>query len=303
MEGPIFGIKKENQSADHGRFVIEPLPRGWGHTLGISLRRVLLSGLPGAAVVSVRVSGMKHQFSTLKGVKEDGVDLLLNIKQIRVAYDGDKPAKLTLSVKGKKEVLAGDIKTPATVRIANPELVIAHLADSKSKLDIELQVEGGVGYQVAEESENQQIDQVLLDADFSPVRRIAYKIEETRVGRETNYDKLLLDVWTDGSITPEDALNKAVEQLLSYFKHMTSPTGVKKQKSGAKPKNEAGNLSVEELALPTRVANALVNAGFDTVDDLIKAGKPELSNIRNLGGKSVKTVEAALREKGFSWGE
>lgn len=303
MQGPIFGVKKEKQSSDYGRFVIEPLERGWGHTLGTALRRVLLLALPGAAITQVRIAGMKHQFSTLKGVKEDGIDLLLNIKQVRLSYEGEKPVKITLSAKGKGEVKAGDIKVPASVKIANPELTIAHLADSNSKLDIEMQVERGIGYHQIDDGETRQIGLIPLDADFSSVRRVAYKVEETRVGRETNYDRLILEVWTDNSIDPKAALNKAVDQLLSYFKHINSPTEIKEIKPQTKIVDETTSLSVEELALPTRVANALVNAGYETVGDLRKAGKEKLSNIRNLGVKSVKTIEAALKEKGVSLGE
>lgn len=304
MQGPIFGIEKQDQTKDYGRFIIEPLERGWGHTFGTSLRRVLLSNLPGAAITQVRIAGMKHQYSTLPGVKEDGVDLLLNIKQIRLAYDGEKPVKITLSARGKKEVKAGDIETPPTVTIANPDFVIAHLADSKSKLDIEMQVESGIGYRMSEKETGKQIGVILLDADFSPVKRVAYKVEETRVGRETNYDRLILDIWTDGSITPKEALDKAVEQILTYFKHFTSPSKIHKPKPIQSTEvDQAANLSVEELALPTRVANALIKGGYETVEDILKAGKEELTKIRNLGAKSIKTIEVVLKEKGYSWKE
>lgn len=304
MDQSNFQIKTEEARVDYGKFSIEPLERGYGHTLGTSLRRVLLASIPGAAVTQVRVSGLKHQFGTIKGVKEDGVDLLLNIKSIRVDYKGDKPLKLTLSAKGRGEVKASEINTPAGVKIANPDLVIATLTDSQTKLDVEMEVGSGVGYSLAEERKTNTVGLIPVDADFSPVKRVNYKVEETRVGRLTDYDKLSLEVWTDGSVLPEDALKKAAQTLIACLQQIVSPSR-SERKSSAKDTVPAktANLSVEELNLPTRIANALSKSGYETVTDLLDADIDEIVKVRNLGEKSIKIIRTALKTKGVSWKE
>lgn len=300
-----FQIKTENSKSNFGRFAIEPLEQGYGHTLGASLRRVLLTSLPGAAITQVKISGLKHQFGTVEGVKEDGVDLLLNLKKVRVEYKGEKPARLSLSAKGKGEVKAGQIQAPTGIKIANPDLSIATLSDEKSKLEVDMQVEAGVGYSAGEERKTSSIGLIPVDADFSPVRRVNYRVEETRVGRLTNFDKLTLEVWTDGTITPADSLKRAAEILISYLEQVVSPSRAPKETKEVSQAPVAGrpssNLSVEELNLPTRITNALVKAGYESVDDLVNAQKNVLAKVRNLGEKSVKVVEAALGEKGISW--
>jgi len=294
---PIFEIKQETKKGNYAKFIISPLEQGYGNTLGNSLRRVLLSDLPGAAITSVRINTVKHQFSTLKGMKEDVVEFALNLKRVRFSYDADKPVKATLSVKGPGEVKAKDIKVPANVTIANPEMVLA-LLNKGAKLDARMEIEHGVGYKPIEESEKKQLGLIPLDATFSPVVRVNYKIEETRVGRLTNYDKLIFEIWTDGTIDPKDAIKKASKILISYFKQIVSPKKIKKK---VEKKDDGlgpiGKLSVEEISLPTRVANALVKAGYETVEDLVKAKRADLVKVRNLGEKSVKIIDAALAEK------
>lgn len=297
MKEPIFEIKKESKKGNYGRFIISPLEQGYGHTLGNSLRRVLLTSLPGAAITSVRMSGVKHQFSTLKGMKEDIVEFVLNLKKVRFIYDSNKPAKGTISVKGAGEIKAKDIKVPANVGIANPELVLA-LLNRGAKLEAKVEIESGAGYRLAEEAETRKIGLIPLDATFSPVVRVNYKIEETRVGRLTNYDKLILEIWTDGTVEPDAALKQAAKVLVSYFNQVVFPRKIRKQR---KKKEDGlgpvGKLSVEEIALPTRVANALVKAGYETVEDLAAAKRQNLIKVRNLGEKSVKIIEVALAEK------
>jgi len=294
---PIFEIKKEGRKGNYGKFVISPLVQGYGNTLGNALRRVLLSDLPGAAVTSVRITSVKHQFSTLKGMKQDIVEFILNLKKVRFAYDSDKPINATLSVKGPGEVRAKDIKVPANIQIANPEMVLA-LLNKGSKLDAKIKIESGVGYQPVGESGKKRIGLILLDASFSPVVRVNYKIEETRVGRLTNYDKLILEIWTDGTMKPADSLKKAAEILITYFNQIVSPKKTKKKVEKVDDGIGAvGNLSVEEIALPTRVANALVKAGYETVENLVKAKREDLVKVRNLGEKSIKIIDAALAEK------
>lgn len=301
---PSFRINTEDTTKDYGKFVIEPLEQGYGQTLGSGLRRVLLSSLPGAAVTQVTVSGLKHQFGTVKGVKEDGVDLLLNIKKLRVAYNGDKPATLKLQASGEGIVTAAQIKTPADVEIANPEQVIATISDKKSKLDIEMIIEPGVGYSLANERKTNKIGQVAVDADFSPIKRVNYKVEETRVGRLTNFDKLTLEIWTDGTIDPSAAIKQSGEILVSYLARVVNPVAGETADGVVKTTTTSGSredsLSVEELGLPTRIANALSKAGFETVADL-KNRREDLNKVRNMGDKSIKIIQTALKEKGIVW--
>lgn len=297
MDEPIFEIKKTKEEKNYAQFVISPLVQGYGQTLGNSLRRVLLTSLPGAAVTSVKMAGVKHQFSTLKGMKEDVVDFLLNLKQVRFQYAGEKPATATLNVKGAGEVKAKDIKTDSTVKVANPDLVLATLAKD-GKLDVKMEVEMGVGYSPADDRTTGEIGLIPLDAAFSPISRVNYKVEETRVGRLTNYDRLNIEIWTDGTVDPKEALVSAAKILMGYYKQVVSPKKVKEEVEEEEDTlGPVGKLSVEEIGLPTRVANALIKAGFETVENLVKAKRQDLVKVRNLGEKSVKIVEAALGEK------
>ncbi|MBI3443450.1 DNA-directed RNA polymerase subunit alpha [Candidatus Woesebacteria bacterium] len=302
MNEPIFGIKEEEKGKNYVKFIISPLTAGYGHTLGNSLRRILLTSLPGAAITKIRIAGVKHQFSTLKGMKEDVVDFLLNLKKVRISYSGEKPIKLTLSVSNQKEVAAAEIKVPANAKIANPELPLASLAKG-AKLEAEMEAEVGVGYSPSEERITGKIGVIPIDAIFSPVQRVNYKVEETRVGRLTNYDKLSLQVWTDGTITPRDALVSSAKILDSYLNQIISPKRVKLEPSIKIDDSLGGvaKLSVEEIGLPTRVANALIKAGYETVESLVNAKKEDLIRVRNLGDKSLKIIKLALLEKGVGF--
>lgn len=302
MNEPLFETKQKKKG-DYARFVISPLEQGYGSTLGNALRRVLLTSLPGAAVTGVKISGVKHQFSTLSGVKEDIVEFLLNLKKVRFTYDGEKSVKASLSVNGAGDVKAKEIKVPATVKIANPELVLATLSRG-AKLDAQIEIESGAGYSLAEDREKQGIGYIPLDASFSPITRVNYKIEETRVGRLTNYDKLILEIWTDGTIAPKDALIKAAKTLVPYLNQIISPKKVKKKEEKKDDGlGQVGKLSVEEIGLPTRVANALVKARYDSVEDLAKAKREDFVKVRNLGEKSIKIITLALKEKGVDFKE
>ncbi len=300
---PLFEIKEEKSQENYAKFVLSPLKEGYGYTLGNSLRRVLLSSLKGAAITNVKISGVKHQFSTLKGMKEDVLDFLLNLKRVSVSYDGDKPLKATLSARDAGEVKASDIKISGDAKIANPDLVLANLSKG-AKLDVEMEIKSGVGYLSADErDEDKAIGIIPLDASFSPVLRVSYKVEETRVGRVTNYDKLTVEIWTDGTIEPEFALRSAAEILVAYFNQIVNPKKVEKKESEIKDDGlgMVGKLSVEEIGLPTRVANALSKAGYETVEKLVKADPSELTKVRNLGDKSIKIINAALKEKGVEF--
>lgn len=296
---PIFEINQTETKDNYAKFEIAPLPAGYGSTVGTALRRVLMSSLKGAAITSVRMQGVQHQFSTLKGMKEDVLDFLLNLKKVRFSTASDEPVKVSLSVSRTGEVKAGDIETPSNVKVANPELVLANLADG-AKLEVEMTVETGVGYITAEEREKEGVNAILLDASFSPVERVNFSVEETRVGRVTNYNKLVLEIWTDGTITPEDALTESSKILMSYFGQIVNPKKVKTEEPVIVEDDlgPVGKLSVEEIGLPTRVANALAKAGFETVEKLVNAPREELVKVRNLGEKSLDVVNSALREKG-----
>ncbi len=302
MSQPIFEILEEKKEKNYSLLAITPLEQGYGYTLGNSLRRVLLTSLSGAAITSVKIAGVNHQFSALSGMKEDVVEFCLNLKKVRVAYDGEKPVNATIKVTTAGEVKAGDIKLSGGAKISNPELVLAVL-NKGAKLEADLIIESGSGYLPADTRSSTEIGMIPLDASFSPIVRVNYKVEETRVGRLTNYDKLSLEVWTDGTIDAKDAVAKAAETLVSYFAQIVTPKKVEKKKEEAvvNELGTVGRLSVEEIGLPTRVANALAKAGFETVDALVRADKNELVKVRNLGEKSLKIISAALGEKGVSF--
>lgn len=298
MINSIFAVKAKKETADQGKFIIEPLEQGYGHTLGNALRRVLLTSLPGAAVTQVKIAGVRHQFSTLEGLKEDMIELILNIKQIRFKYKGEKPAKIKLDAQGPGEVKAGDIKTPAEVKIVNPEHVLGILADEKSKLKVEMVVEKGFGYLPAEERKSETLGVVLVDASFSPIKRVNYKVEAMRVGRRTDLDRLILELTTDKTISPSEALKEAAKILVACFGQIVEPKEVpiEEEKEEELP-SEVLRLTVEELNLPTRIANALRKGGYETVKDLTTASDLDVAKVKNLGEKSIKVIKAALAEK------
>jgi len=296
---PNFLVKKQKETKNFGQFIIGPLEQGYGYTLGNALRRVLLTSLPGAAITQVKIAGVRHKFSTSAGLKEDIIELVLNIKQIRVKYEGKKAIKLELEKNGPGEVKAGDIKTPAQVEIVNKDQVLANLADRKTKLKAEFQVETGVGYLPAEERKTEKIGVILVDAAFSPVRRVNYRVEATRVGRKTNLDRLVLEITTDGTIKPSQALKIAAETLVAFFNQIVKPKKVKVKKVEPETiSSETMKLTVEELELPTRIVNALRKGGYGTISDLSAAQPVDLAKVKNLGEKSIKIIKAALAKKG-----
>jgi DNA-directed RNA polymerase subunit alpha len=301
MNEPTFEIKEEKKEVNYGRFAISPLEQGYGLTIGNALRRVLLTSLSGTAITSVKISGIKHQFSTLSGMKEDTIEFILNLKKVRFSGRVEKPVKATLEIDKAGEFTAKSIKVGGGIVVVNPDLVLGTL-NKGSKLSAEMIVESGFGFSPAEERPSDTIGLIPVDASFSPVKRVSYKIEETRVGRLTNYDKLLLEIWTDGTIEVGNAIMESAKTLMGYFAQIVNPKKVEKQKD--EPKDElglTGKLSVEEIGLPTRVANALIKAGFETVEELAHAKKEDLVKVRNLGEKSLKIVAAALGTKGVEF--
>ena len=298
----IFQIKTVEENATFGRFIIEPLEQGFGQTLGNSLRRVLLSSLPGIAITQIKINGVKHKFSTLEGMSEDIIDLILNLKQIRFKYEGEKPVKLELEKNGPGQVKAGDIKTSANIQVVNKDLVLANLADKKSRLKIEMTIERGFGYLPIETAREEKLGVIPIDAIFTPVRRVNYQVEATRVGQKTDLDKLILEITTDGTIKPKEALKISAKTLIGFFNQIINPKKME-AKEEAKPllDEEVNKLTLEELDLPTRIVNALRKSGYGTVADLLGIKPEDLAKIKNLGEKSIKIVQAALAKKDVAW--
>lgn len=284
-------------------FVMEPLEQGYGHTLGNSLRRVLLTSLPGASITSIKVGGVSHQFSTLAGLKEDIVELILNLKKVRLAVATGETAVLKLSKKGVGPVTAGDFEVPAGVTIVNPELVIANLTDKKAELELEANVETGYGYVQADERKVDEVGRIPMDSLFSPVVRVNYRVDATRVGRMTNLDKLVMEIWTDETITPLAALKSAAKVLVSYFLQVYEPkVKVSDETIAVAPSvsDEVLKMRIEELDIPTRIVNALARGSIETIGQLLGTPRVELMKIKNLGAKSLSIVEDKLREKGVA---
>lgn len=304
MLDPNFKVKVEEQNDTYGRFVIEPLETGYAHTLGNALRRVLYSSLPGAAATSVTIDGVKHQFQTLEGLKEDIVEFVLNLKKLRIRLADSGKAVLHLDITGPGEVHASDIESSGSVEIVNPDLYLGTLADKKSRLTAEITVEEGYGYSLADERKGGPVGFIPLDASFTPVVRVNYRQEATRVGRETNLDSLVIEIWTDGTINPLDALKKAAKILVGYFLQVYEPKADAGEVNVAVTptvSEDVLKMLIEELDLPTRLENALKNGGIETVGQLLGTPRKDLLRIKNLGGKSLGVVEEKLREKGVAF--
>jgi len=302
MSQPTFAIKAKEQTKNEGTFILEPLEQGFGHTLGNSLRRALLDSLPGAAITQVKIKGIRHQFSSLKGMSEDVIEFILNLKEIRVIYSGKEPETMHLSAQGLGEVKASQIKAPVTVSIVNKTKVLSSLADKKSTLEVEMQVEKGVGYSPAKDRQSSKIGIIPIDATFSPILNVSYQVEPTRVGKQTDLDRLIINIKTDGTVKPKEALEKAAKILEAYFKQVTSPKKAKTEKPVVEEElnNEVYKLTVEELDLPTRIANALRKGGYKTVKDLTQEQQEVLAKVKNLGEKSVDLINKALKKKEVS---
>lgn len=303
MTEPTFHIKTEVDKPGFGKFSLEPLEQGYGQTLGNSLRRVLLASLPGAAISSVKIEGVKHQFSTLEGMKEDVVEFIMNLKKVRLTIDGSEPVKLTISKKGPGVVTAADINAPAGVSVVNPDLVLANLSDKKSSLEVEMSADKGYGYVSADEKHFDEVGVIPMDSLYSPVTRVNYRVEATRVGRMTNLDRLVMEIWTDGTVNAMDALKSAAKVMVSYFVQIVEPkaTGVSESVAVTPSvSDEILKMRIEELDIPTRIVNALANGGIETVGQLLGTPRTELMKIKNLGAKSLGIVEERLREKGVA---
>ena len=304
MQDPVFKIKEDKVTDTYGEFSIEPLEPGYGHTLGNALRRVLLVAIPGAAVTSVKISGVKHKFSTIPGLKENVVDFLLNIKELNFRLGDSKTSvKVNLSVKGQKQIKASDLELPDDVEVVNKDQYLGSLSDKKSKLDMELTVERGFGYSLSDERGIRTLGVLPTDAIFTPIRRVSYEVSATRVGRQTNLDKLTLNIWTNGVVKSREALDQAAKILSSYFSQIYEPKEVEVPESAstaAGVPESVSKLTVDELDLPTRIYNSLRNGGIETLGELIQTPRKDLIGMRNMGGKSIAVIEEKLKEKGIS---
>ena len=309
MDFQVPKIIHEEVDADHGVFVIEPLDRGFGYTFGNSLRRVLLSSLEGAAVTSVRIEGVAHEFTTLPGVREDVMDVILNLKNVVCRLHGESPEiEVRLDKRGPGVVTAGDIDAPADLEILNPELEIASL-DADGRLDVAIVIGRGRGYVPAELNRRDEdpIGTIPVDSIFSPVRRVSYEVEAARVGQRTDYDKLTLDVTTDGSLDPRDAIGQAAEILIRQLAIFTDLDRIEGLGNGV-PELEAEvpqahgmeNFPIEELELGVRSYNCLKRVGIETIGDLVSKTEDELAAIPNFGKKSIEEVRETLAAHGIS---
>ena len=294
----------EEHSANSATFLIEPLHQGYGNTLGNSLRRVLLSSVEGGAIVAFRIQGVSHEFTTVPGIKEDVVEIMLNLKGVRLRVHTDEPVELRLEKKGAGEITAADIKVSADVEIVNPDHVIATIDDPKTSVIFDIVAESGRGYRTIEDSSTDRLhsDMIALDAVFSPVLRVRFKVDGTRVGQETNLDKLSLTVDTDGTITPKEAFEEAAAVLVNQYTALAgSTTVVSAAALGTGADEDTGELStsIDELGLTARTANALVNNDIRTVHDLVTLTEQELRELKGFGSKAFEEVKDKLAELEF----
>jgi DNA-directed RNA polymerase subunit alpha len=308
MEFQVPRITHEEVTEERGIFVIEPLDRGFGYTFGNSLRRVLLSSLEGAAVTSVKIEGVAHEFTTLKGVREDVTDIILNLKNLICLLHGESPeVEVRLEKKGSGVVKASDIEAPADLEILNPDLEIANLSD-KGRLEVTLTIGRGRGYVPAELNRGPEhtIGVIPVDSIFSPVRRVSYEVEAARVGQRTDYDKLTLDVTTDGSLAPRDAIAEAAEILIRQLAIFTDIDKIEGFGEQAEAEAEAPqahgmeNFPIEELELGVRSYNCLKRVGIETIGDLVSKTENELAAIPNFGKKSIEEVRETLQAHGLT---
>lgn len=301
MLSPVFFTQK-TEEGNYGKFVIEPLPQGFGQSIGHALRRTLLSSLKGIAVTNIKFDGVSHLFSTIPGVKESVLEIMLNIKQLKFDVKEGGPYKISFEGKGAKKIFAKDIE--GEVKPINEDLYIAEITDDKAKLFFEAIIEAGVGYSTVEDREEKKTGYIPVDAFFSPIKKVNTKVEEARVGRKGNSDRLILDVETDGSIKPTDAVKQAAELLVEYFSYLLSGRDapeLKKQISEADEKKEAIDkklfeIIIDELNLPSRVINALLREKIETVADLVKTGKDKLTGMKGVGKKSIELIEEELKK-------
>ena len=310
IEKPKIEIVEISEDNRYGKFVCEPLERGYGTTFGNSLRRMLLSSLEGSAITSIRIDGVLHEFSTIPGVRDDVTNIVLNLKQLCLKMQGNEPKVIRIDVEGEKEVTAADIICDADIEILNPDLHIATV-DATGKLKIEMTVARGRGYIPAERNKKPEdtIGVIPIDSIFSPVQRVNYTVQDTRVGNETDYDKLILEVWTDGSLRPGEAVSKAAGILVMHLKLFQSMDGLPEEieeEEATFPEeveddtSKVLEMTIEDLDLSVRSFNCLKRANINTVADLAEKTEDDMMKVRNLGRKSLEEVKKKLEELGLA---
>ena len=297
MLQPNFKITSKEIAANSAQIVIEPLPQNFGHTIGNALRRVLLTSLEGGAATSIKIDGVSHQFSTLSGLQEDILELILNLKTVNFSVDSDEVKTVKLNASGVKEITVADLDLPTGVTVSNPEKVLAHLTSPKAKLNALITVAKGRGYVAAEEHASDEVGVIPLDSSFSPVVAASYTVESTRVGRDTNFDKVRFSLTTDGTVAPLDAMKQAASIVTSYFAHINVDEAYSVEAKSKTVVEKAG--FVDDLDLPTRVINALKKADIVKLSDLRAISLSDLQKVKNLGEKSAQQVVEKAAEKGI----
>lgn len=298
MLEPNFKVSVKDIAVNSAEVIIEPLPQNFGHTLGNALRRVLLTSLEGGAATRVKIDGVTHQFSTIAGMKEDVLELILNLKTLNFAVDSDEPVEIKLKASGSSVVKASDLDLPSNVTLANPDTILCHLTSAKAKLSATVTVAKGRGYVSAEENATDEIGVIPLDSSFSPVVKANYTIEAARVGRSSNYDKVRLVVVTNGTISPEEAVKSAARIVTGFFDYVNSSEAYIQEVKSKSVIETAG--FVDDLDLPTRVLNALKKADINKLSDLKALSLADLKKVKNLGEKSAMQVIEKASEKGIT---
>lgn len=310
IEKPKIEIAEISEDNRYGKFICEPLERGYGTTFGNSLRRMLLSSLEGAAITSIRIDGVLHEFSTIPGVRDDVTNIVLNLKELCLKMAGNEPRIIRIDVEGEKEVTAADIICDADIEILNPDLHIATVNED-GKLKIEMTVERGRGYVPADKNKkpDDTIGVIPIDSIFSPVKRVNYTVQDTRVGNVTDYDRLIFEVWTDGSLRPEEAVSKAAGILVMHLKLFQNMDGLpeeEEEEEATFPEEEEDDsskvldMTIEDLDLSVRSFNCLKRANINTVADLAEKTEDDMMKVRNLGRKSLEEVKKKLEELGLT---
>ncbi len=300
-------IERDAIAQNYGKFYISPLERGYGITIGNALRRVLLSSLEGAAVTSIRITDISHEFSDIKSVREDVLLVMLHIKQLRLILHEGESARLRLEVQGEGVVTAADIIAPAEVEIVNPELYLFTVDDDKARLEIEMNVQRGRGYSPSDERDRLPIGELPTDAIFTPVRRVHSEVGRARVGQDTSYDRMMIEIWTDGTVRPSEALSRSAQIMIAHLRDIAGVTEesllvAAAQEEQPKPASEMYETPIENLDLSVRVFNSLKRTGITTVGevlDMLEKGPEAMLSIRNFGEKSLDELKDRLREKGY----
>lgn len=301
MIEPTFATKTVEEQKGYGQFVLEPLPQSFAHSMGHALRRTLLSSMKGTALTQVKISGAPHLFSTLKGVKESVLDIVLNMKQLRFELPKDGSYRIEVNAKGEKKLTGADVQ--GEVKVVNKDLHLGEVTDAKGKLEIEGIVETGYGFVASEDKETKEPGYIAIDASFSPVKKVTFKVEEARVGRKSDFERLIVEIWTDESISPTETLKIASDLLAKHFGHIfaqadSAGTTAAQTLPAVTTENapKLDDIIIDELNLPSRVINALLRENIETVADLLKTGRKRLMVLKGVGRKSIDLIEDELKK-------